>query len=102
MKTSLVVSLLVAMLLSVQPVKACNFDVCTADCDQQKSQCLEQLATTLDPQKQDEINAECDGNFKKCFHECTVDCTESKNIYLPIEKRQSEEVAYNFICLTPR
>jgi hypothetical protein len=102
MKTSLVVFFLVAMQLPVQPGIACKFDECTAECTQQKNQCLEQLAMTLDQEKQDAINAECDSNYKKCFHDCAIECTETKNMFELLEKRQSEKVASNILCLAPR
>jgi len=56
--------------LLVMPVIACNHDECHAQCETERSQCLEQLSTTLDPQKQDEINTQCEQNYTKCMEDC--------------------------------
>jgi hypothetical protein len=56
----------------VLPVIACKMDECTAQCETEKTQCLEQLSTTLDPQKQEEIRNQCQQNYEKCIAPCAA------------------------------
>jgi hypothetical protein len=67
----LVFCLFSVIMLSVVSVLAEECDDCWPQCEAEKNKCIEeQLSTTLDPQKQDELIAACQAKYEACKKTC--------------------------------
>jgi hypothetical protein len=67
----LVFCLFSVIMLSVASVLAGDCADCWQQCEAEKNKCIEeQLSTTLDPQKQDELIAACQAQYEECKKPC--------------------------------